>query len=291
MARLLLFGRTGQLAEELQRCAAGRVELTALPRTDADFSDPDAPARALARHDATLVINTAGHTNVDSCESDEALAMTMNEVAVGRLAQACAARGLPLIHLSTDYVFGGDKSPYREDDAPAPLNVYGRSKLRGEEAVRAATGKHVILRTSWLHSCFGRNFLKTMLQLGALQEEVEVVCDQCGNPTAAADVAWAILDIAAQIAAGNPRWGLFHYTGSGPVSRSDLAGEIFRQARALGWPIKARVKPVPSSAFPAPARRPLNTALDCSKIAAAYGIRQRSWQEGLAPTLRRLREG
>jgi dTDP-4-dehydrorhamnose reductase len=291
MARLLLFGRTGQLAEELQRCAAGRVPLTALSRTEADFSDPDGPARAVAQHDATLVINAAGYTNVDSCESDEALAMTMNGVAVGRLAQACAARGLPLIHLSTDYVFGGDKSPYREDDASAPLNVYGHSKLMGEEAVRAATGKHVILRTSWLHSRFGRNFLKTMLQLGTSQEEVEVVCDQRGNPTAAADVAWAILDIAAQIAAGNPRWGLFHYTGSGAVSRSDLAGEIFRQARALGWPIKARVKPVPSSAFPAPARRPLNTSLDCSKIAATYGIRQRSWQEGLAPTLRRLREG
>lgn len=291
--QLLQFGATGQLARELTRTAAAEVgtTLNVIPRSAADFSRPDEVVRAVrAAGDIDAVINATGYTFVDKAETEEALAHRINAETVGSLAQTCAAQGIPLIHVSSDYVFDGTKQePYSEVDPPHPLNAYGRSKLAGERWIREATDLHVIIRTSWLFSAHGTNFVKTMLRLGREREELRVVDDQFGAPTSAADLAEAILAIACALAANgrDEHYGTFHYSGAGVTTWRGFADAIMTSAASWAG-TRARVIPIATADYATPARRPRNSALDCCKIRRVFGIEPVPWMAALDRVLRQL---
>lgn len=282
--RLLVFGRTGQVATELARLAAAQgLELTALGRGEADLSDPAACARAVAGTGAEAVINAAAWTAVDRAEAEEAAARIVNAEAPGAMARAAAARGLPFLQVSTDYVFDGSGTrPWRETDRPAPLGAYGRGKLAGEEAVRAAGGRHAILRTSWVFSAHGTNFVRTMLRLGAERRELRVVGDQIGGPTPAADIAAALLALARALRDG-AAGGTFHFAGAPDTSWAGFAREVMARAG-----LDCRIEEIPGSAWPTPAARPLNSRLDCGALQRAFGIARPDWRAGLDTVLAEL---
>jgi dTDP-4-dehydrorhamnose reductase len=292
--RILVFGRTGQVATELVRAAEARgaargVALEALGRAEADLRDPAALTAAIAATvetgGADAVINAAAYTAVDRAESEPDLAHAINAAAPGAIAAACAARGLPFLHVSTDYVFAGSPGrPWAEDDPTGPLSVYGASKLEGEAAVAAAGGRYAILRTSWVFSAHGTNFVKTMLRVGAERDTLRIVDDQRGGPTPAGAIAAALVTMAEAFAAGRGASGIFHFAGAPAASWADFAEAIFaiRGGRA------PRIERIASSDYPVPARRPLNSVLDCTKIRAAYGIEQPDWRSGLADVLEEL---
>jgi dTDP-4-dehydrorhamnose reductase len=284
--RLLVFGRSGQVATELARAATAQgLALTALGRAEADLADPEACARAIAETQADAVINAAAHTAVDRAESEPDLARTVNAATPGAMARAAAARGLPFLHLSTDYVFDGTPGrPWREDDPTGPLGVYGASKLAGERAVAAAGGPHVVLRTAWVFSAHGANFVKTMLRHGAERDELRVVDDQRGGPTPAADIAATLVAVARAFAEGRAVPGIFHYAGAPAVSWADFAEAVFA---ARGGPAP-RIERIASADYPTPARRPLNSVLDCTRIRAAYGLAQPDWRAGLSRVIEEL---
>jgi dTDP-4-dehydrorhamnose reductase len=290
--RILQYGTIGQLGLSLLRLASpDRFAIDAVTLEEANFANPDSVVRAFdARSGADVVVNAAAYTQVDKAESEEALAHTINAVAVEALARACARRDIPLIHISTDYVFDGSKSaPYVESDPVAPINAYGRTKFAGEEAIRNLLKRHAIIRTSWVYSATGSNFVKTMLRLGTEREELKIVDDQHGAPTSADDLAQAILAVARRFAedgAKAPR-GTFHYTGGGETTWCGIAQAIF-DLSARRWGRRPRVIGIPSSAFPTPARRPFNSRLDCSKIRAAFNIDTPPWQESLARVVHTL---
>lgn len=277
--RILVFGKTGQVATELGR----QAEVLALGRDAADLADPDACADAIAGHAPDLVINAAAYTAVDRAETEQALAHAVNAQAPAAMARAAAARGIPFLHVSTDYVFDGSgTAPRRETDPVAPLNVYGRTKLAGEDAVRAAGGAHAILRTSWVFSAHGTNFVKTMLRLSESRDVLDVVEDQIGGPTPAADIAAALLTMARAMHTGAPG-GTFHFAGVPAVSWAGFAREIFAQAGR-----RVTVTGIPSSGYPTPAARPLNSRLDCGAISRAFGIDPPDWRTGLSDVLKDL---
>jgi dTDP-4-dehydrorhamnose reductase len=284
--RVLVFGTTGQVARELARRAAARgIGVDALGRAEADLAVPEACAAAVAATRAVVLLNAAAYTVFDRAECVPALAHRNNAEAPGAWARAAAARGLPFLHVSTDYVFDGTPGrPWREDDSPAPLPAYGASKLAGERAVAAAGGISAILRTAWVFSPHGSNSVKTMLRLGAERGQLRVVDDQRGGPTPAADIAEALLTTAAALAAGYGATGTFHFAGTPPVSRADFAEAIFA---GRGGKVPS-VERVPSSACPVPAARPTNSVLDCSRIAAAYGIAQPDWRQRLDEVIAEL---
>ena len=287
--RILSFGTTGQLARELTRRAPEGVRLTQLGRDSADLADPAACAAAIRQTDADLVLNAAAYTAVDQAETEHALADRINGDAPGAMARAAAERGLPFLHVSTDYVFDGSGTrPWREEDAVAPLGAYGASKLRGERLVTAAGGAAVILRTAWVFSAHGRNFVKTMLRLGAERDALSVVDDQRGGPTAAADIADALFTIARAFAEGQGVPGIFHFAGAPTVSWADFAEAIFAASTLPRRPVVNRI---PTSAYPTPAKRPANSALDCSRILAIYGIRQPDWRVSLSDVIGELEAG
>lgn len=276
---LLVFGRTGQLARALQRQEA----VTALGRAEVDLLDPAACAAAIHAAAPRAVINAAAYTAVDRAEQEETLATRINAAAPAAMAQACAARGIPFLHVSTDYVFDGSGDrPWREDDPVGPLNAYGRSKLAGEAAVRAAGGRHVILRTSWVFSAEGANFLTTMLRLSETRDSLSVVADQLGGPTPAAEIAATLLRMAAALCAGQGG-GTYHYAGAPAISWAGFARAIFAGAGR-----DVTVTDIPSSAYPTPARRPLNSRLDCAKLRADFGITPADWRAGLSAALELL---
>jgi dTDP-4-dehydrorhamnose reductase len=280
---ILVFGATGQVARELQALAA----VTALGRDQADLSVPEVCAEAIHVHRPTAVINAAAYTAVDRAEQDEALATIINGAAPGAMAAACAELGIPMVHISTDYVFAGTgEVPWRPDDPTGPLGAYGRSKLKGEEAVRAAGGVHAILRTSWVVSAHGQNFVKTMLRLGAERDSLSIVADQIGGPTPARAIAATCLEIARQLADDPARTGTYHYSGAPDTSWAGFAREIFARAG-----LTCAVEDIPSSAYPTPAKRPLNSRLDCSATAAAFTISQPDWRQGLDEILTALQKG
>jgi dTDP-4-dehydrorhamnose reductase len=292
---ILQFGADGQLGLALAWIGSRDHTLrhTILSQQQAEFTRPDELAEAvLAQPELDVVINAAAYTAVDRAESEKALAEMVNGIAVGRLAQACRQRGVPLVHVSTDYVYDGAKpSPYVETDATRPLNVYGRSKLMGEELIRACLPQHAILRTSWVHSPHGANFVKTMLRLGREREELRIVDDQKGAPTSAHDLADAVMRVARVLAKGGTeeQFGVFHFSGQGETSWRLFAEEIFRQAPWAG--IRAKVVPIATSDYPTPTPRPLNSRFDLTKIRTVFGITPQPWQKALTPVLAELERG
>jgi dTDP-4-dehydrorhamnose reductase len=289
MIPVLVFGGGGQVGFDLARARwpAG-FAVRPLARAEADITDPAAVAAAFRAEEPGLAINLAAYTAVDRAESEPERAWAVNCTGASNLARACAERGVPLVQLSTDYVFDGTRSePYREDDPVNPLGVYGASKEAGERAVREALDAHVILRTQWVYGVHGANFVKTMLRLGREREVLRVVADQRGSPTAAADIAAALVALAERIAAGSGNWGTYHYAGSGVTSWHGFAEAIFDLAAPrLGR--RPRVERVATADYPTPARRPLNGVLDCGKIAHDFRIRPPPWRESLAAMLDEL---
>lgn len=289
--RLLVFGGDGQLGRALAETSppAGWTIVT-LGRADADITHADSIARAIAAQGASAVVNAAAYTAVDKAESEAEAAFRINCDGAAVVARAAAAANLPVIHVSTDYVFDGRaERPWREDDPIAPLGIYGASKAAGEEAVREAAARHVILRTSWVFGVHGNNFMKTMLRLGAERPELRIINDQIGRPTFAGDLAQAIVAIAARTVGTAPpgAYGTFHVAGEGAISWFAFAREIFAQAHRRGGPNPALV-PIPASEYPTPAKRPANSVLDCGKLQAVYDIHPRPWHAGLGECLDRL---
>jgi len=291
---LLQFGANGQLARELSRALGNDSDIctTVLSRAQADFTKPQEVAEAvLAAPHVNVVVNAVAYTAVDKAESEKALAECVNAITVGRLADACRRRNVPLIHVSTDYVYDGTKStPYVESDATNPLSVYGKTKLAGEALIRDGLKEHVILRTSWVYSAHGSNFLKTMLRLGAERQELRIIDDQWGAPTSATDLARAIVKIVHNLAVSEDhrRFGTFHFANAGVTTWRGFAEEIFRQASSAG--VSARVVPIGSADYPLPARRPANSRLDTTKIGMVYGVAPALWQASLASVMADLKE-
>lgn len=284
--KALVFGTTGQVGIELARTAPRGTALIALGREAADLTRPQDCAALVAETDADVVINAAAYTAVDAAETDRETAHLVNAEAPGAMARAAALRGTPFLHVSTDYVFDGSGThPWREDDPTAPLGVYGQTKRDGERAIAAAGGPHVILRTAWVFSAHGRNFVKTMLRLGAERDTLAVVDDQRGAPTAAADISRTLWTIARAFGEGRGRTGIFHYAGAPTASWAEFAEAIFA---ASALPRKPQVRRIATADYPTPARRPANSALDCARIRAAYGIEQPDWRASLARVIREL---
>jgi dTDP-4-dehydrorhamnose reductase len=279
---ILVFGSGGQLGQELTAAArASQTPLTGLSRAEVDIADRHAVDKALADLMPSLVVNTGAYTKVDRAETDEEEAFRANATGPETLALACAAAGLPLIHVSTDYVFDGTKAgAYRESDPIAPLGVYGRSKVAGEEAIRRHQPQHVILRTSWVYGIYGANFLKTILRLASERDELRIVADQTGCPTATADLAAAILTAAHAIAQGRAINGTYHFAGAGVTTWHGFAACIV-DAQAPYTGRAPRVIPIRTEEYPTPARRPANSELDSSLFARTFGYTARPWTEAV----------
>jgi dTDP-4-dehydrorhamnose reductase len=279
--RLLVFGQTGQVARELARRLPQDVTARFLSRAEADLADPASCAAAIGNCDA--VINAAAWTAVDKAEAEEAAATVINGAAPGAMARACAAQGLPFLHISTDYVFdGAGDLPFAPDHPTGPQNAYGRSKLAGEAAVRAAGGNALILRTSWVVSAQGANFVRTMLRLGRERASLNVVADQIGGPTPAADIADALI-VAARALAKGARGGTHHFAGWPDTSWADFARAIMDRAG-----LACQISDIPTAAYPTPAKRPLNSRLECGGLHTAFGIARPDWRHGLDLILQEL---
>ncbi|TWT12884.1 dTDP-4-dehydrorhamnose reductase [Reyranella sp. CPCC 100927] len=278
---LLVFGASGQLGHEIGGAVASRnLAAVLLSRADADIADRAAVVSAVEEARPSVVINAAAYTKVDKAEDESEQAYRENRDGPALLAEVCATRGLPLIHVSTDYVFDGSKpTPYIETDPVAPLGVYGTSKEAGERAIRERLERHVILRTAWVYGVHGNNFLKTMLNLARTKESWGVVADQRGNPTATADLADAIL-IAAVRADGrsNGVWGTYHFAGSGAATWHDFASEIV-SAQAAVTGRQPEVRAITTADYPTRARRPANSCLDSTRFETVFGMKARPWAE------------
>jgi dTDP-4-dehydrorhamnose reductase len=290
--RIAVIGKQGQVASALIEVGPKLgVEVLPVGRPEVDLLSPETAHPALANIQPDIIVNAAAYTAVDQAEKEPEVAMAIN--ADGAMAVANAARTLnvPLVHLSTDYVFDGSKStPYVEQDPVGPVNVYGASKLAGEHAVAAATRDHLIIRTAWVYSPYGKNFVRTMLALAQSRDEVRVVADQCGCPTYAHDIAVSIVTIGRNLLdrpqCENLR-GVFHLVCADETSWAGLASAIFESLRLLGRPVP-KVTPITSAEYPTPARRPANSRLDCSKLERVYNVRLPSWRTSLMTCLERL---
>jgi len=273
--RVAVFGGAGQVGHALARVAARRnIALSAFTRAEADVTDIGAVSAALTHARATIAINAAAYTAVDKAETDADRAESINASGAGHVAGAAEALDIPVIHISTDYVFDGTKKgAYVEDDPIAPLGVYGRTKAEGEAAVRAASPRAIIARTAWVYGLEGANFVKTMLRLAADRDVIRVVNDQRGNPTFADDLAEALLTIAA-----NPKPGTYHLAGQGETTWYGFAKAIF----ANGGP---RIEPITTAEYPTPARRPANSVLDCAKAKRTFAVELSRWNDGLSRML------
>ena len=290
--KVLIIGSSGQLARALMEATwPPGWEPAALGRPVVDLTQPETIAAALEREAPECIINAAAYTAVDKAESDRRTAFAINRDGVETLARACAARDIPLVHVSTDYVFDGSLNrPYSEDDPTSPATIYGMSKLAGEERIRALLPKHVILRTAWLFGPHGHNFVKTMLRLARTRDEIAVVDDQRGNPTYVPHLAEAIITLLRRLAA-HPHsatvWGTYHLAGGGAATWAAMAREALAHSVRLGGPA-ARVRPITTADYPTPARRPMDSRLDCSKIARVLGITLPDWRRGVALCVQRL---
>ncbi|MFN4024847.1 MAG: dTDP-4-dehydrorhamnose reductase [Hyphomonas sp.] len=284
---VLVIGRQGQLAQAL--AAEGRDDVICIGRPEADLADAGKLASVLAQYQPRLVVNAGGFTKVDPAETQEAEAFALNRDGPATLARLCQSRDIPLIHISTDCVFDGEKAaPYTPDDAPRPLSAYGRSKLAGEEGVATLCPQHLIVRVSWVFSEYADNFVRTMLRLASQRPEVTVVDDQIGFPTYCPDLAAGLLVIADRIIQpGFAEWGTYHLAGRGETNRAAMAEAVFEESRAAGGPV-ARVRPVATAEYPTPAARPLNARLDSAKAEAVFGLALPDWRIGLQKSVRTL---
>lgn len=289
--KVLVTGRAGQLARGLLEAAdGGGVQVVAIGRRELDLADGKSVAAVVASERPDVVVNAAAYTAVDKAETEPAGARAVNALGAEHVAGACAAHSIPIIHISTDYVFDGTKhGPYVEDDPTGPINVYGRTKLEGEQRVAKACERHLILRTAWLHSPWGANFVKTMLRLGAMQPSISVVDDQLGSPTFAPDLAGIVLATAARIVAdpAGMRWGIYHAVGGGETTWFGFANEVFRCAAAHGLPV-ADVTAIATSGYPTPARRPANSRLNCDRLRLLLGLELPDWRVGVQDCVARL---
>ena len=293
--KLLVTGVEGQVVRSLkERGASAGFQIVTLGRPVLDLSKPETISPALANVEADAIVNAAAFTSVDKAEDEEALAIRVNGDAPGEIARIAKLRGVPFLHISTDYVFDGASArPYSEADPVAPVGAYGRSKLAGEMAVMSANEAAIIVRTAWVHSPFGANFIKTMLRLGEQRDEVSVVADQTGNPTYALDLADAILAVMrARSDRGDASFGagVYHVTGSGKGAWADLAEEIFAEAARLGRR-PMRVRRISTADYPTAARRPQNSTLDNSKLKDVFGLALPDWRASARECVRRLLGG
>lgn len=285
--RVLIFGKNGQVGRELARARwPADIELIELGRAECDLRDPAVIRQAISNMRPRFVVNAAAYTAVDRAESEPAEAGKVNAGAPAAMAEACEDVGASLVQLSTDYVFDGLKaSPYVEDDPIAPLSVYGRTKAEGEMAIRQRLERHVILRTSWVFAAHGTNFVRTMLRLSNERRELKIVCDQHGAPTAARDIAGAIVAIAGAASRGPSVLGTFHFTSDEPTTWYDFARAIFDLAGR-----DTNLVPIAATDYKTAARRPSNSVLDCGRLARAYDIAQPSWRDALATVLKELQD-
>lgn len=283
--RIAVTGRTGQVVQSLlARAEAAGVTVIPVGRPELDLAQPEGVWQALAAASPDCVVNAAAYTAVDKAETEPDLALRINGEGAGAVAAVAAALGVPLIQISTDYVFDGmAPRPWRESDATAPLSAYGRSKLAGEEAIAASPADWTILRTAWVYSPYGTNFVKTMLRLAESRDEIGVVSDQLGSPTNALDLADTIIGVAQALVTrpGDASLrGVFHAAGTGEASWADLAEAIFAVSAALGGP-SAAVRRITTLDYPTPARRPSNSRLDCGLLAQRHGLRLPPWQDSV----------
>jgi dTDP-4-dehydrorhamnose reductase len=287
--KVLVTGGSGQVGTALADAPAGPLDLLFPPRADFDLASEASMDSWFGRHPVEAVINAGAYTAVDRAEADEAAAWAANAAGPAWLASRCAELGLPLVQLSTDYVFDGSKDGfYAEDDEVAPVNVYGASKEAGERKVRAAGSRHLILRTAWVMSPWGSNFARTMLRLGAERSELRIVDDQIGSPTSAIDIADALIRLTSRLIADPAApAGTYHFVNAGEASWYDVAAAIFEAAAAHGRPAPALIR-IPSSDFPTPARRPANSRLDSAKLRRDYGIEARPWREAVREIVDRI---
>ncbi len=288
---VLVFGAGGQVGRALadSRPPANLI-VEGRTRAQADITDADAVRAAIAECAPAIVVNAAAYTEVDRAEAEPDKAFKVNQIGASNLASACAGAAVPMIQLSTDFVFDGAKTgAYDENDLVNPLSVYGESKAAGESAVMAAHPASVVLRTAWVYCPWRKNFVRTMLRLGAERDELRVVDDQRGSPTAARDIASAIMTIAAALADGkNDGYGICHFCGGGETTWYGFAAEIFALAETNGLPAPDRLLPITTADYPTPAQRPANSVLSCEKIARVYGITPSPWQDGLARCLKEI---
>lgn len=285
--RVLVCGHNGQVAQALGHSLEGLGEVLLRGRDQLDMADPEQLRQPLRDLAPDLIINAAAHTAVDQAESEPALAFAINAQAPRVLAEEAERLGVPLIHYSTDYVFDGRKAaPYSEDDAPNPLGMYGNSKLAGELAITEVGGQHLILRTSWVYSQSGRNFLLTMWRLLQERPQLKVVSDQIGAPTWAGTIAASTAALVQRWQGGQAgQWGTYHLTAHGETSWYGFAQAIGEQLKARGLPC-AELLPIPSSEYPTPAQRPLNSRLDCTRLARNWQVSQPHWQQALIDCLK-----
>lgn len=288
---VLVFGADGQVGRALAEARSPEhLTVVGQNRAQVDITDAVAVRAAIDETKPAIVVNAAAYTNVDGAETAADDAFAINLTGPTNLAAACAAVAAPLIHLSTDFVFDGTKTgAYDENDPVNPLSIYGQSKAAGEKAVIAVHPTSIILRTAWVYSPWRKNFVLTMLRLGAERDELGVVDDQRGSPTSARDIADALLVIAASLAGGTTdKYGIFHYCGAGQTTWHGFAEEIFALARANGLPTPNQLKPIATADYPTPAKRPANSVLSCEKIAQVFEIRPKPWQDSLAACLKEI---
>ena len=282
--KILVFGHSGQVATELRALDGDDVQIIALARADTDLTDPAACAAVINAHAPDAVINAAAYTAVDKAESDADTAQLINADAPAVMAQACAACDIPFVSISTDYVFSGaGDTPWSPADPTCPQSVYGRTKRDGEVAIAKAGGRYAVLRTSWVVSAHGNNFVKTMLRLGAEREALTIVADQIGGPTGAAEIAHACIKIAKTLVSEPEKSGIYHFSGAPDTSWADFARVIFDAAK-----IPCAVTDIPTCGYPTPAKRPLNSRMDCSATEVAFGISRPDWRESLTHILTQL---
>lgn len=289
--RVAVTGQRGQVVQSLlERAPDHDAEIAALGRPHLDLADPTKIFPALEAAAPDIIVSAAAYTAVDKAEEEVETAYALNAAGAGAVAQAASRLSVPVIHLSTDYVFNGRKpEPYREEDSTDPLGVYGASKLAGENAVLAGCGNSVVLRTAWVYSPFGNNFVKTMLRLAGEREEVGVVADQHGNPTSAQDIADGILAVATNLLADSSSHlrGVFHMVGAGEATWAELASTIFAVSKDHGGP-SATVNFIATADYPTPAPRPANSRLDCGKLKRVHGVELPAWQGSVEAVVRRL---
>ncbi|MGO4910230.1 dTDP-4-dehydrorhamnose reductase [Pseudorhodobacter sp. W20_MBD10_FR17] len=280
---ILVFGKTGQVATELHALLPDAIFLS---RDQANLTDPAACALQIEKHRPEAVINAAAYTAVDKAEDDEDTAALVNGEAPAKMAQACADLNIPFVHISTDYVFDGTgDAPFASDHPTAPLGAYGRTKLTGENGVRAAGGAYVILRTSWVFSTHGNNFLKSMLRLGADRDKLKIVADQVGGATPARAIAVACVAVVNHLKKDPHKAGTYHFSGAPDVSWADFARAIFEISG-----LKCDVEDISTSAYPTPAQRPANSRMDCTTTTDTFGIDRPDWRDAVRITIQELEE-